>query len=90
MPKLTTGILAGTTQEPAMKANAWGKLRSLLARNGYSQRWIKDTIGSNLGGRDKAEIIPLLYEGMRTAEAKAARNARFTHNVISNNNRNRF
>ena len=48
-----------------MPSNAWGQLRSYLARQGYSQAWIEEAIGGNPGGRSKLEIIGLLQEALR-------------------------
>lgn len=59
-----------------MTASAYGKLRSLLANNGYSQQFIKDHIGTSLGGKDKSDILQKLEAAMKTTEAKDVRDNR--------------
>lgn len=41
-------------------AAEFGLLRSWLARNGFSQQWIKDVIGNNPGKYTRAELTELL------------------------------
>ena len=47
-----------------MPANTWGKLRSYLAQEGYSQAEITAIIGGNVGGRNKYEIVQTLMENL--------------------------
>ena len=75
MPKYHPTDAPEYESEP-MPANAWGKMRSELAQAGYSQAWINEQIGNNVGGRFTAEIREQLQAAMRTDEARRQRRLR--------------
>jgi len=56
-----------------MRANSWGKLRSYLAKRGYSQEWIKDAIGDNRKGRNKLQIMEKIQEARGTVRRELVR-----------------
>jgi len=70
--------------------NAWGKLRSLLARNGYTQAWIKEQLGDTASGRKTHEVVDALITATNTTKAKEVREERIKANVISAHNRSRL
>ncbi len=49
---------------PDMAANAWGKLRSYLAKQKYSQEWITNAIGSDRN-RPRVDIVEDLKEALK-------------------------
>ena len=40
-----------------MKANTFGLLRAYLAKRGYPQSWIEESIGGTPSGRSRLDII---------------------------------
>ena len=75
MPKVTDADRKPITDAP-MPASAFGQVRAELARLGYSQQQINDAIGTNVGGRDKREIVAVLRELMRSQDAAIVRSGR--------------
>jgi len=47
-------------------ANEWGQLRSYLAKDKVGQAQIKEAIGGNVGGRDRAAIAEKLRRWLKT------------------------
>ena len=49
----------------APPANEFGKMRSYLAAQGFSQAWIDSVIGTGANGRSRSEITALLRDALK-------------------------